>query len=183
MPNRIVIGGPMNCGKSTLAASIYCRLKTIGVGVGLYEIDVFSDTIPCILGIKPWEQRQKRKSGNWDDPLINLRLNDFSEDKNFIVLGDLPGLIDGLLERMVRPATAAIAMGKNQESLQRMLEFFEYQRISVILKIISLLDDNALLQISFSDILFVRNLKRKVLQNDEICQVVNRLLTLCEYTG
>lgn len=183
MSNRIVIGGPMNCGKSTLAASIYCRLKIIGVGAGLYEIDVFSDTIPCILGIKPWEQRQKRPSGNWEDPLIGQRLDDFSKDKNFIILGDLPGRIDGLLEKMVQPATAAIAMGKDQGSLQRMLDFFDYQKIPVILKIISLIGDDALPQISFPDIIFVRNLKRKVLQNGEISQVINRLLALCEYTG
>lgn len=183
MPNRIVIGGPMNCGKSTLAASIFCRLRSIGVSVGLYEIDVFSDTIPCILGIKPWEQRRKRESGNWDDPLIDERLNAFSEDKSFIVLGDLPGRRDSLLERMVRPATAAIAMGKNQESLQEMISFFDSQGIPVVLKIISLLGDSAPPKVSFQGVLFVRNLERKVLQNDEICLAVNRLLTLCGYTG
>jgi len=183
MSNRVVIGGPMNCGKSTLAASIYCRLKIIGISVGIYEIDVFSDTIPCILGIKPWEQRQKRKSGNWDDPLINERLNDFSKDENFIVLGDLPGPIDALLERMVVSATAAIAIGKNQETLQEIVSFFNSQGIPVILKIISLLDDGNLPLTAFSDVLFIRNLKRKVLQNDEICQVVNQLLILCEHAG
>lgn len=183
MPNRIVIGGPMNCGKSTLAASIYCRLKTIGIGVGIHEIDVFSDTIPCILGIKPWEQRQKRRSDNWEDPFIKERLSNFSKDKNFIVLGDLPGRIDGLLKRMVKPATAAIAMGKDQKSLQEMISFFNSQRIPVILKVVSLLDCGILPQVSFPDIIFIRNLKREILQNDEICHVVNKLLASCGHTG
>lgn len=182
MSHRIVIGGPRNCGKSTLAASIYTRLQDLSVGVGIYEIDVFSDTIPCILGIKPWEKRQKRESGNWRDPLIDLRLDAFSRNASRIVLGDLPGVIDDLLEKMVRPATAAIAIGKSEEGLAEWLKFFHYQSIPVILKIASYLEglNGWADQATFPGLLRVGDMNRRVLYNNEIRAVVNRLLAVCK---
>jgi len=181
MSNRIVIGGPKNCGKSTLAASIYNRLKDLSVSVGIYEIDVFSDTIPCILGIKPWVQRQKRESGNWRDPLIDLRLDDFSRDGSHIVLGDLPGIIDELLKKMVLFATAAIAIGKNEETLEEWLDFFNRQSIPVILRIGSYLGEGCgwMPRKALPDFFHVGNMNRQVLRNEEIYTVVNWLLGLC----
>jgi hypothetical protein len=178
MPNRIVIGGPHNCGKSTLAASIYRKLQHLSVSAGIHEIDVFSDTIPCILGIKPWEKRQKRRGGNWKDPLIDKRINDFAKDKSNMVIGDLPGIIDGLLEKMVKPATAAIVVGKSCKTFREWLDFFERQSIPVIIKIASYIGEgnNWHFEKAFPDALPVGNMNRRVLCNNEICVVVRRLL-------
>jgi len=77
---------------------------------------------------------------------------------------------------MVERADSAIAIGKDQQSLQNWLNFFKSQKIPVIIKVISYVSD-VLPRCSFEDVIFVGNLKREVLQNSEIYEVVNRLLT------
>ena len=87
MAIRIVVGGQMNSGKSTLVASIYKHLQASGLNVGMHELDVFSDTLPCILGSKPWSLRDKRESGRWQNDAIDHRLCEFAADRNM----DSPG--------------------------------------------------------------------------------------------
>ncbi|OGZ63210.1 MAG: hypothetical protein A2998_03230 [Candidatus Staskawiczbacteria bacterium RIFCSPLOWO2_01_FULL_37_25b] len=176
MPTRIVVGGVANCGKSTLTASIYREMQARGINVGIHELDVFENTIPYILGIESWGQRIKVKSGDWANPRISQAITAFIRDKRHFVLGDLTGIIDGLLEKMVERADSAIAIGKDQQSLQNWLNFFKSQKIPVIIKVISYVSD-VLPRCSFEDVIFVGNLKREVLQNSEIYEVVNRLLT------
>ncbi|MDP2741217.1 MAG: hypothetical protein Q8O66_00825 [bacterium] len=183
MSIRIVIGGVANCGKSTLTASIYTEVRARGISVGIHELDVFENTIPYILGIESWEQRIKVKSGDWSNPRINWAIDDFIKDESRFVLGDLTGIIDSLLEKMVKNADSAIVIGKDQQSLQKWLRFFDSQNIPVIIKIISCINGDILPQIFSPDIIFVKNLKRKVLQNDEIRKVVNILLSHYSYTG
>jgi len=183
MSVRIVIGGVANCGKSTLTASIYTEVRARGISVGIHELDVFENTIPYILGAESWEQRIKVKSGDWSNPCINQAINAFIKDESQFVLGDLTGIIDGLLEKMVKNADAAIAIGKDQQSLQKWLGFFDSQNIPVIIKIISCINGDILPQNFPSDIIFVRNLKRKVLRNDEIYKVVSILLSHYSHTG
>ena len=176
MPTRIVVGGVANCGKSTLTASIYREMQARGINVGIHELDVFENTIPYILGIESWGQRIKVKSGDWANPRISHAITAFIRDKRRFVLGDLTGIIDGLLKKMVEKADSAIAIGKDQQSLQDWLDFFKSQKIPVIVKVISYVGD-VLPRCSFEDIFFVGNLKREILQNSEIYEVVNRLLT------
>ena len=173
MPNYIVVGGTRNCGKSTLAASLYVQFKGTGESVGLYEVDTFSDTIPCILGIKPWSERKKRPHGNWNDPLIDVRIREFASDRSELVLGDLPGIIDGLLERMVVPATGAIVIGKDYETLREWERFFESQSIPVLVRIISYLGTPP--EIPKEEVIFVGNLNRHVHLDGEVRQVAERL--------
>ncbi|OGZ81201.1 MAG: hypothetical protein A2325_02145 [Candidatus Staskawiczbacteria bacterium RIFOXYB2_FULL_37_10] len=180
MPTRIVVGGVANCGKSTLTASIYREMQARGINVGIHELDVFENTIPYILGIESWGQRIKVKSGDWANPCISQAIATFTRDKRHFVLGDLTGIIDGLLEKMVEKADLAIAIGKDQQSLQDWLDFFKSQKIPVIIKVISYVGDT-LPQCSFEDVIFVGNLKRKVLKNDEIYRVVNQLLIVCNH--
>lgn len=182
MSIRIVIGGIANCGKSTLTASIYREMQTRGISAGIHELDVFENTLPYILGVESWEQRIKVKSGDWSNPRISQAINAFTRDENHFVLGDLTGIIDGLLEKMVENADSAIVIGKDQQSLQDWLEFFNSQKIPVIIKVISYIGD-VLPRDPVGDVIFVGNLKRKVLQNDEICQIVDSILSHFNYAG
>ena len=183
MSIRIVVGGVANCGKSTLAASIYREMQARNINVGIHELDVFENTIPYILGVESWEQRIKVKSGDWSNPRISLAIDAFVRDKSQFILGDLTGIIDRLLEKMVENADSAIAIGKDQQSLQTWLDFFDLQKIPVVLKVISCLDGFIVPKIFFKDFVFVKNLQRKVLKNDEIRKVVNILLSFYDYTG
>ena len=174
MARRIVIGGPINCGKSTLAASIYRCLQTITPNVGICELDVFSDTIPCILGQKPWEKRQKREHGHWQNFGIDQALEIFSADKRLIVLGDLPGVIDGALERMIAPAGEVIVLGKSEEEIREWSEFFRSKNIPTVLKVLSYVGANP--PPLSSGIVAVGNLNRKVVLNKQIVRLVSEIL-------
>lgn len=173
MSIRIVIGGPRNCGKSTLAASIYKFLSKTRFPVGLHEIDVFSDTIPCILGLKPWKLRLKRESGDWQNAAVDRRLDEFGADRRLLVLGDLPGIIDDCLEKMVKPATAAIVVGRDSDGINEWLGFFKSQKIPTIMRILSV--NGSVPTVPPLDTIYIKGLDRIVLQNKEIRQVAEIL--------
>ncbi len=92
MGYRILFGGMVSSGKSTLICSLYQLLETWGEDVSLHEIDVWSDTHACILGEKSWEQRHNTRDNS---PEIHTRFQRnvelFAADPAEIVLGDLPG--------------------------------------------------------------------------------------------
>lgn len=175
MSNHVVIGGPRNSGKSTLAASLYTQLTAMGLDIGLHEIDTFSDTLPCILGIKPWEQRKKRRAGDWTDPLIDVRLKEFATDQRALVLGDLPGVIDGLLEKLVKPATHAVIVAKDWVTLLEWQEFFTNRKIPVVLQVVSHLGQPPLIPSSL-DVVYVQDLNRQIHFDGEVSHVTKRIL-------
>ncbi len=178
MSHRIVVGGTTNCGKSTLAASIFRQLETSGERIGIYEIDTFSDTLPCILGVKPWSERKKRPAGNWKDPLIDVRLKEFADDPHQVVLGDLPGIIDGLLVRLVSEATGALVVSKDLDTLIQWENFFSQQNIPVLIRVVSYLDTMPYVP-GRPDIIYVKGLCREVHHNGDVTRVVDRLREVC----
>ena len=179
MPIRIVIGGVPNCGKSTITASLYIELQKRGINISVHELDVFENTLPCILGNETWEERAQVKSGNWTDPCINIAINTFNNDAHQFVLGDLPGIIDKILETMVAQANLAIVIGKDQESLQKWLNFFSIKNIPVIQKIISYLDEYSIPTTNYKDCIFIANLKRQIVVSEKINEIVDNLLSHC----
>jgi hypothetical protein len=83
-------------GKSTLCISVAKALEARdpSLSVGIHELDIWSDTHPCILGEKPWEQRNKRGSSHPGEELIDeyrAAIAAYAADGSRIVLGDLPG--------------------------------------------------------------------------------------------
>ncbi len=61
MPPRIIIGGPPNSGKSTLAKSLAIALRSLGVDAYAEDLDLASPTLEFIRGEKGWKQRQGTK--------------------------------------------------------------------------------------------------------------------------
>jgi len=174
---RIVIGGQANCGKSTLVASIHEYLRYLHISSSIHEIDVYSDTIPCILSQKPWSERKKKEKGSWQKEAISLALGEFHRDNGLIVLGDLPGFIDYTLEKMIEPADFAIVLGTGEDDIQEWANFFKLHGIPVILKVISQIDGDTN-NVHPDNSIIVRNLNRKVLFNPEILSVVLKIISL-----
>lgn len=177
MSTHIVIGGPSNAGKSTLTASLYTQLLNLGMSVGIHEVDVYSDTIPCILGQKPWEKRRKRKQVRFRT--VEKRVQEFASDLRDIVLGDLPGRIDGrYLDDMVVPADCAIVVAKDWGTLDEWEEFFVKKSIPIILRVVSHLGQLPLIPPT-RDVLHVKGLKRQIHLNGEVSHVAKHLTRFC----
>ena len=175
MPMRIVVGGPRGCGKSTLVASMFSHLEATGANVGVHEIDVYSDTINCILGRKPWTERKKRVKA-WFDPTIKRRIGEFVADQSRLVLGDLPGKITNpFLHKMVEPAHRAVIVAKDYEELEQWERFFTKQGIPVILRVMSCVHDRPSLPSDAPDMIFVYGLDRTVQCSAVVHSLANTL--------
>lgn len=131
MSCRILFGGMSSAGKSTLACSVYEILTRRGLDVGLHELDIWSDTHDCILGKKPWEQRNKRGGPSGDDlhPEFAVAVGEFQADDSTIVIGDLPGRRNPSWEAAVGCADYAVLvyrrpLGKDEE------EFFARHEVN-----------------------------------------------------
>ncbi len=61
LPVSIIIGGPANSGKSTLAESLARALRRLGVDAFAEDLDLASPTLEFIRGTKGWEQRLSSK--------------------------------------------------------------------------------------------------------------------------
>lgn len=93
---HVLFAGMRGAGKSTLCISVAQALhaRDPGLSVGLYELDIWSDTHACIRGDKPWEQRNKRGHTYPGEELIQEYLESlaaFATDGSELVLGDMPG--------------------------------------------------------------------------------------------
>ncbi len=178
MSTRVVIGGPRNSGKSTLVASVYRTLEGEGVSVGLHEVDVYSDTIPCILGHKPWDKRKKRHHA-WFKTTVEPRIAEFANDDHAVVLGDLPGKVNStFLPRMIIPADHAIIVARDLESMEPWQKLFAAKCIPVALRVISYQGDLPVDRAAPKDLLFVGNLNRTVIATSEIVAVSRRISSL-----
>jgi hypothetical protein len=170
MPFRIAIGGSPNNGKSTLAASLYVQLAARGLSVGLHEVDVYSDTLPCILGHKPWEKRRKR-SRAWSWPTVEGGIQRFVDDQHDVVLGDLPGRIEGVfISQMASPAHAAIVVAKNPDAFLLWEQFFTERHIPILFYVVSHLGQIPLPLPPYNrnNVLYVGGLKREVHNNGDV---------------
>lgn len=135
---RLVIGGPANSGKSTLAASLALALtRHVPRRVGLYELDPYSDTHECILGKKPWSQRHKDYHPSYEKiQATNLA---FREDDADFVIGDLPGAIQNpILPELARGATVALILSRDINSIPEWENFFRFTcRIPILMRVYS----------------------------------------------
>lgn len=123
MTTRFLITGPSGVGKSTLACSLYVRLRMDGVDAALYELDPWSDTHACILGEKAWGMRNKRSGQDvYDD--YQRGVAQFKADDHYVVIGDMEGSLEWRYnELLVGSAHHSILLHKHtgESSLHREL--------------------------------------------------------------
>ena len=169
---RIVIGGERGSGKSTFSASIYSHLFESGVDVNIHEVDVYSDTVGCILGRKEWSERRKRKHA-WFNPTIKRRIDEFDSDEHELVLGDLPGKITNpFLSKMIAPAHAAVIVSKSAEGITQWEKYFARHGKTVLLRVHSFLFE----PLKVPDGVFpIWELDRKVVRSQEITAIAQEL--------
>jgi len=147
------------------------------IDVGVHELDVFQNTLPCILGLENWDNRPMVEKGDWKNPLIGRAIDAFARDESRFVLGDLTGIIDSLVEKMIEEADSAIVVGKTRQDFARWLSFFASQKIPVVAKVVSYTESLVIGSADVRDFIFVKNLQRKVLRNNEIRRIVDILLS------
>lgn len=111
LPIRIIIGGPPNSGKSTLAESLAIALRALGVDAYAEDLDLAIPTLEFIRGAKGWEQRQGTKK-DWTPELAKKAAALFEEasTKHSIVIGDAPGKITAESKTIAEKANYAIIL-------------------------------------------------------------------------
>jgi molybdopterin-guanine dinucleotide biosynthesis protein len=114
LPIRIIIGGPPNSGKSTLAESMARALRMLGVDAYAEDLDLASPTLEFIKGDKGWAQRQASKK-EWTPELTEQAAYIFQQasNKHAVVIGDSPGKITDQSKKIASQAHYALILCRN----------------------------------------------------------------------
>ena len=135
MAVRIVIGGPPNSGKSTLAESLARGLRQLGVDAYAEDLDLASPTLEFIRGAKGWGQRVSAKQ-EWTPELADKAAAKFEEasKKHAVVIGDAPGKITGESEKIAKKADYALILCREdrKKEIEDWQKFFQRLAIPVV---------------------------------------------------
>lgn len=132
MAVRIIIAGPPNSGKSTLAESLARSLRQLGVDAYAEDLDLASPTLEFVRGAKGWEQRVG-STKEWTPELANEAAAKFegASKGHAVVIGDAPGKITAESEKIAKKANYALILCRvdHREEIEGWQGFF--QRIGV----------------------------------------------------
>jgi len=135
LSTRIIIGGPPNSGKSTLAESLTRALRAIGVDAYAEDLDLASQTLEYIKGVKPWKLRAQEKK-EWTSELADKAAAKFKEasKRHSVVIGDAPGKISNESRKIAQQANNAIILCRADSISQKKewRNFFESMGVKII---------------------------------------------------
>lgn len=139
MPFRLVIGGPCNSGKSTLAVSLAQAVRQYGVVCGLHELDIYSSMHTHITGETPWEKRTKCNDITPGPELVRTQEVSarFGRDLSPVVIGDLPGRCDSPRDLLVTHARAAILIARAPDGFREWEEVLSERHVPILARTIS----------------------------------------------
>lgn len=144
MEIRIIIGGPPNSGKSTLAESLAMALRSLSVDAYAEDLDLAAMTLDYIRGIKPWEQRPHEKK-EWTRELAKQAAEKFKEasKKHHVVIGDAPGKITDESRIIAQQASHGMILCRDDctDEIKQWKTFFESLGINIIAIAISKMCD------------------------------------------
>ncbi len=135
MAVRIIIGGPPNSGKSTLAESLARALQLLGVDAYAEDLDLASPTLEFIKGAKGWEQRVGAKK-EWTPKLAEEAAAKFEDasKRHAVVIGDAPGKITAESEKIAGRANYALILCREdrKEEIEGWQTFFKQIGVPVV---------------------------------------------------
>ncbi len=135
LPVSIIIGGPANSGKSTLAESLARALRRLGVDAFAEDLDLASPTLEFIRGTKGWEQRLSSKK-EWTPQLAEKAASLFEKAsaKHAVVIGEAPGKITDISKRIAQKADYAIILCRDDHrgEMANWQGFFDQLGVPVI---------------------------------------------------
>lgn len=142
MTTRFLIAGPSGVGKSTLACSLYVRLRMDGVSTALYELDPWSDTHACILGAKAWSMRNKRSGQDvYDD--YQEGVAQFLADERDVVIGDMEGSLEWRYNQLLTDvAHHAILLRKHTGESSLHSELLDEINVPVLVEVTSIVSED-----------------------------------------
>ncbi len=140
LPVRLIIGGPPNSGKSTLAESLAIALRSLGLDAYAEDLDLASPTLEFIRGKAGWEERHGTKK-QWTPELAEkaAALFEVTSTKHAIVIGDAPGKITSESRTIAKKANYAIVLCRDdcRGEIKKWQKFFRELQVPVICVAIS----------------------------------------------
>lgn len=138
---RLLIGGPPNSGKSTLAESLARALQDQRVDAEAVDLDPWSPTLALIRGEITEEQRRamKKKEITMEEAEKAAKRFEQISRKHGIALGDAPGEISDQLRIIARKATHAIILCRedSRDAIDKWKIFFTEMGIRIIAVLVS----------------------------------------------
>jgi MinD-like ATPase involved in chromosome partitioning or flagellar assembly len=137
----IIVGGPPNSGKSTLAESLARVMQNIGIDAEAVDSDPFSPTLRYIRGEITKKERDTLKRHNITEQDINDIIDRLkqSHQKHKVVIADAPGGISENIKPVYKLADYAIILCRDDKSgeISDWRNFLEKIKIQIIAIIIS----------------------------------------------
>ena len=150
MSIRLILGGPPNSGKSTLAAAIVMAMQEGQIDADWEDLDPWAPTMDYLRGNISKEQRdaQKRKSiSKQEISEIVKRFTDKAK-KHQVLIADAPGGMSAESEAIYKAASHAIIICRQDKKgeLAKWRDFLEKLGVELVAIIISKLDGNENIQ-------------------------------------
>lgn len=141
---KIIIGGPPNSGKSTLAESLARALQEQGIDAEAVDLDPWSPTLDYVKRKITLKERNSLKRKKLSTEEINDVVKRFEKASKYheVIIGDAPGGISEQTKRIYRTASHGIIVCREdkKEELDNWEEFFTEIELDLIAIVISKMD-------------------------------------------
>ena len=135
IPNKVIVVGPPNSGKSVLIEHIKNILEERGIDYGYVDLDLWGSTYRLFRKEETPKERKIRKDElEVTSTMIEEKVVEFETISNDIVLADTPGEISDELDTLIEPGTMAIIVCRKEctEELDEWEKYLDRNHIEII---------------------------------------------------